>query len=191
MKTAGINGHAALSTVFTVGLLTGCGFYSFTGSIPPHIKSIGIPLFVNETPEFGIAESMTDEVTEVFIEENVMRVVDEENSDSILRGTIKKITDAPYTYTVEEEVSEYRFSVIIEVEWYDAVTDKTVLKKEYSGWGPYSLGQDISSDGIDNDGDGRIDSEDPDEIGDPRLLAAKVAVGKIVTDVINDIVSTW
>lgn len=171
--------------------LWGCGFYSFTGSIPPHIRSISIPLFINETSEFGIAETATEEVTDVFIEENVIRVVDEKSSDSVLRGTIKRVTDVPYTYTAEEEVSEYRFSVIIEVEWYDSVEDQVLLKKDYTGWGLYSLGQDISSDGIDNDDDGAIDAEDPDEVGDPRSLAAKVAVGKIVTDVINDIVSTW
>ena len=51
--------------------------------------------------------------------------------------------------------------------------------------------EDISSDGIDNDGDGLIDAEDSDEIGDPRDLAVKVAVDKITTDVINDIVSMW
>jgi len=172
-------------------ILTQCAFYSFSGSIPPHIKSITIPLFLNETSEFGIAESITDEVTEVFIDENIIKVIDEEISDSILRGTIKRVVDSPYTYTEMEEVSEYRYSLSIEVEWYDLIEEKVLLNKTYSGWGSYNLVQDISADGIDNDGDGRIDGEDPDEIGDPRILAAKVAVGKIATDVINDIVSTW
>lgn len=174
-----------------IWMLTGCGFYSFTGSIPPHIKSIAIPLFINETSEFGIAESITDAITEVFIDENVIRVVDEERSHSILRGTIKKVSDSPYTYTPEEEVSEYRYSLIIRVQWYDVAEDRVLLEKDFSGWGSYALGQDISSDGIDNDGDGRIDGEDPDETGDPRVLAAKVAIEKIAIDIINDIVSTW
>jgi hypothetical protein len=49
----------------------------------------------------------------------------------------------------------------------------------------------VSSDGIDNDGDGLLDAEDPDETGDPRDLAVKVAVEKITTDLINDIISMW
>ena len=178
-------------SVLCACLLSGCGFYSFTGSIPPHIKSISIPLFTNETSEFGIAEEITDEVTDVFIDENVLKVVDEENTDSILRGIIRQVTDSPYTYSEVEEVTEYRFSLAIDVEWYDVANEEVLLKKTYSGWGSYSLTQDISSDGIDNDGDGKTDAEDPDEIGDPRDLAAKIAVGKIATDVINDIVSTW
>ncbi|MFQ6674245.1 MAG: LPS assembly lipoprotein LptE [Fidelibacterota bacterium] len=180
----------------TVGIilpffLTGCAFYSFTGSIPPHIRTISIPLFLNETAEFGIAEAVTDEVTNVFIEENVLKVVEERDSDSVLRGTIRSISDRPFTYSETEEVTEYRFSVSIEVEWYDIDEEKDLLRKDYSGWGSYSLSEDISSDGKDNDGDGKIDAEDPDETGDPRALAARVAVGKIASDIINDIVSTW
>ncbi len=50
---------------------------------------------------------------------------------------------------------------------------------------------DISSDGIDNDNDGKIDSEDDNEFGEPRLFASKVAVQKIAEDIINDIMTTW
>ena len=45
-----------LSQVFLVS----CGFYSMAGSIPPHIKSIAIPLMDNQTAEFGLAEDITD-----------------------------------------------------------------------------------------------------------------------------------
>jgi hypothetical protein len=69
-------------------VFSGCGIYSFSGSIPPHIKSISIPLFANETAEFGIAEAVTDEVTNVFLEENILKISDQ--GDSILRGSINE-----------------------------------------------------------------------------------------------------
>ena len=50
---------------------------------------------------------------------------------------------------------------------------------------------DVASDGIDNDGDGKVDSDDPDESGDARQLAMRAAVIKISENIINDIVSTW
>jgi outer membrane lipopolysaccharide assembly protein LptE/RlpB len=180
-----------ISAIISLLLLSNCGFYSFTGSLPPHIKSISIPIFVNETAEFGVAEAITDGVIAVFIEENILKIVGEENAHSILRGIIKKVNDQPYTYTEIEEVQEYRLNITVAVEWYDTVEEKVRLSKSYSGWGTYSLTEDISSDGIDNDGDGLLDAEDSDEIGDPRDLAVKVAVDKITTDVINDIVSMW
>ena len=47
------------------------------------------------------------------------------------------------------------------------------------------------SDGIDNDGDGKIDSDDDNEFGEPREYASKVAIQKISEDIINDIMTTW
>ena len=88
-------------------------------------------------------------------------------------------------------MQEYRLNITVAVEWYDSIEEKVRLSKSYSGWGAYSLTEDVSSDGIDNDGDGLLDAEDPDETGDPRDLAVKVAVEKITTDLINDIISMW
>ena len=191
-----MNNNLKLSRLIRASILSiylwffsGCGIYSFSGSIPPHIKSISIPLFVNETAEFGIAEAVTDEVTNVFLEENILKISDQ--GDSILRGSIKKVEDKPYTYSEMEEVLEYRFSVRISVEWFDVREEKVLITKNYTNWGAYSLTADVASDGIDNDGDGKVDSDDPDESGDARELAMKAAVIKISESIINDIVSTW
>ena len=181
----------SISAIVSLLIISGCGFYSFKGSLPAHLKSISIPIFVNETAEFGVAEAITDGVTAVFIEENILKVVDEENAHSVIHGTIKKVNDQPYTYSEIEEVQEYRLNITVAVEWYDSIEEKVRLSKSYSGWGAYSLTEDVSSDGIDNDGDGLLDAEDPDETGDPRDLAVKVAVEKITTDLINDIISMW
>ena len=167
-----------------------CGFYSLSGSLPPHIKTISIPMVENETAEFGIAESISDGIQSRFNDEGILKVIDD-NADSILRGTVKKVTDGPYTYNKNESVSEYRYKIDVNIEWYDNKNEKTILKGNYSGWGAYGLSGDISSDGIDNDNDGKIDSEDDNEFGEPRLFASKVAVQKIAEDIINDIMTTW
>jgi len=108
-----------------------------------------------------------------------------------LRGKIVSVKDAPYTYTKQEAVTEYRFTITMDLEWFDVKEDKVLLKKQYSGFGAYGLSGDISSDAIDNDGDGLIDSEDEDEFGDPRDFATKVAAEKIAQDVLNEIMTSW
>ena len=60
-----------------------------SGSIPPHIKSISIPLIENETAEFGIAEEITDGIQKKFNDEGILKLIDK-NADSILRGQLKK-----------------------------------------------------------------------------------------------------
>ena len=177
--------------IFLSLLCLDCGYYSLAGSIPPHIRSISIPLLDNQTAEFGISEGITDNLLEKFTDENILRVVDVDNSDSILRGSIVQAEDIPYTYSKEEVVGEYRFTVSIDIEWIDVANDEVLFEKRFKGGGAYGIGGDISSDEIDNDGDGLIDDEDTDEIGDARTFATKVAVGKIAQDILNDILTTW
>ena len=168
-----------------------CGFYSLAGSIPPHIKTLKIPLMDNETAEFGLAEDITDGILQRFNEEGILHVKDDDWTDSILRGTVKKVTDGPYTYSRMESVSEYRYKIDIFIEWYDLKEEKSLLKGNYSGWGAYGLSGDIGSDCIDNDGDGKTDADDDDEFGEPRAFASRVAVRKIAQDILNDIMTTW
>ncbi len=179
---------ASLGLVLT---LVGCGFYSMAGSIPPHIHSIAIPLVINQTAEYGVVESITDAFQEKFIEENILKVVPEKNADSILKGTVVKIEDTPYTFNRQEEVTEYRYTVTMDLEWVDVTQNKVLLKKRFSGWGAYGLSSDISSDQIDNDGDGLLDADDPDEFGEPRAFAQKIAVEKIAEDVLNELLTSW
>ena len=171
-------------------IISSCTFYSMSGSIPPHIKTISIPLVENETAEFGIAEEITDGIQKIFNDENFLNIKSD-NADSMLKGSIKKITDGPYTFNKEESVSEYRFKIDVYFEWYDNLEEKILFKGNFSGWGAYGLGGDISNDGIDNDNDGKIDSDDEDEFGEPRDFASKIAVKKIAEDIINDIMTTW
>ena len=174
-----------------IPLFSGCIYYSMAGSIPPHIKSISIPIVENQTVEFGISEAVTDNLVNQFLENNILRLDKENSADSILKGKIISVKDAPYTYTKEESVTEYRLTITIDLEWFDVINDKVIIKKQYSSFGAYGLSGDISSDQIDNDGDGLVDSEDEDEYGDPREFATKVAVKKIAQDILNEIMTSW
>jgi hypothetical protein len=171
--------------------LLSCGFYSMAGSIPPHIKSIAIPLMENETAEFGLAEDITDGILGEFVEAGILSITDENIAHSILRGTVKKVNEGPYTYSKQESVSEFRYKIDVKLEWYDVSQDKNLLEGTYSGFGAYWLSGEIGSDGIDNDNDGKIDNDDDDEFGEPRAFATKVAVRKIAQDILNDIMTTW
>ena len=66
-----------------------------------------------------------------------------------------------------------------------------MFEKDFSSFGTYSIDSDPSSDGIDNDNDGLIDSNDSDEFGDSRELAINVAINKIAVDIVNTVLSTW
>ena len=171
--------------------MVSCGLYSLAGSIPPHIKSISIPLVENQTSDFAIAEDLTDAIIKQFNQSGILLIQNAGEAHSTLKGKVNKITDGPYSYNKNESISEYRYKVDVKIEWYDNTKEKNIIDKNYSGFGAYGLSGDISSDGLDNDNDGKIDSEDDNEFGEPRSFAAKVAINKIAEDILNDILTTW
>ena len=79
----------------------------------------------------------------------------------------------------------------IKAVWIDNSDDEELFAKDFSSFGTYSIDNDPSSDGLDNDNDGLIDGADSDEFGDSRELAINVAIDKIAIDIVNAVLSTW
>ncbi len=179
---------SSLATVL-VGLFTGCAIYSFRGHLPPHISSIAIATVVNQTSEFVATDATSELVTDLFVNENILRVTDADRADSNLQITIDRVLDRPTTYDPDETVQEWRIDISARVVWFDLIRNRPLFEKSFTGFGFYPPGGDIGSDGIDNDNDGSIDEDD--EFGDPREFALRVAIQKISEDILNEVVSTW
>ena len=125
--------------LFSSCFLGSCMYYSLAGSIPSHINSVAIPIVENQTAEFGMSESVTENLLAKFNEENILRVTDEESAVSVLNGTIVRVTDAPYTFTQQEAVTEYRFTVHMKIEWIDLSNDEILIQKNFFCFQPNIL----------------------------------------------------
>ena len=180
-----------ITNFYFIFVLFGCAYYSMAGSIPPNIRNVSVPLFVNQTPEFELSEKLTNVIIEQISEQNIIKIVSNPDSDSVINGEIVSVSDGPYAFNNNEQVSEYRFSIKVKAIWLDVSNDKALFEKDFSSFGTYSIDSDPSSDGIDNDNDGLIDSNDSDEFGDSRELAINVAINKIAVDIVNTVLSTW
>ena len=175
----------------SIFLIVGCGYYSMAGSIPATINNVYIPLIENDTAEFEISENLTSKITQEMAIQNILKITDNSNSDSTILGVITSATDGPFTFDSNEQVDEYRFSISLKILWVDNENEKNLIEKTFTGFGNYSINNDPSSDGIDNDNDGILDENDDDEFGDSRELAINIAINKIASDVVNSILSTW
>ena len=175
----------------SIFLIVGCSYYSMAGSIPANINNVYIPLIENDTAEFEISENLTSKITQEIAIQNILKITDNSNSDSTILGVITSATDGPFTFDSNEQVDEYRFSISIKILWVDNENEKNLIEKTFTGFGNYSINNDPSSDGIDNDNDGILDENDDDEFGDSRELAINIAINKIASDVVNSILSTW
>ena len=175
----------------SIFLIVGCSYYSMAGSIPANINNVYIPLIENDTAEFDISENLTSKITQEIAIQNILKITDDSNSDSTILGVITSATDGPFTFDSNEQVDEYRFSISLKILWVDNENEKNLIEKTFTGFGNYSINNDPSSDGIDNDNDGILDENDDDEFGDSRELAINIAINKIASDVVNSILSTW
>ena len=145
--------------------LVGCGIYSFSGStLPTHIRTVAVPLFDDDTPEFGIAQDLTDAVIDAITKDNTLKIANPPGHDSMLRGRILRITDGPGQYNRDETVTDYRVTVNVHVSFEDIREQKILWEDTLSQWGSYSS---------------------------DREEGIRSALEKIATDILTRTVSSW
>ena len=107
------------SFVLIIGILiilltNGC-MYSFSGSIPSDVTKIAIPLFDDNTSFPGVREDLTNQVIDAFIANNILQVVEEQDADLLLTGTIMSIRQQAAIITTGEEVDLFEVYVVVKV----------------------------------------------------------------------------
>lgn len=119
----------ALLVLVVILLCVGCG-YSLAGRgsyLPAHIRTIGIPAFVNRTPVFNVEQVLTERVRQEFNSRGKYKVVPTAtNADAVLTGEISRIETVPTAFTPEQQVSRYAFRLIAKLELRDVKTNQVV-----------------------------------------------------------------
>lgn len=121
-----------LALAFVVTLASsGCG-YSLAGRgsfLPSYIRTIGVPLFINNTPYFEVEQILTERVRAEFIGRGKYQVKPERTGvDAVLRGEITSIAIVPATFNQQQQASRYVILVTAKVEFFDVKADKVVWK---------------------------------------------------------------
>jgi hypothetical protein len=121
-----ILGAAAMALVVCI---PGCG-YSLAGRgsfLPPDIKVIGIPMFVNHTNVFDMEKRITDRVVSEFIGRGKYKVERRATDvDAVLLGQISSITLTPAAFTGERTASRYVLTLTAKIEFKDVKADKVL-----------------------------------------------------------------
>lgn len=123
-------------------ILIFAGCYTFTGSsVPPHLKTIAIPLFDDQSGsgEPGLRENLTNKLIDRFRRDNSLGVADRSNADSILEGVIVSMPDEPLVVAQGETVTKRRITLTVKVTYQDMKLKKRVYEKQFSNWGDYEI----------------------------------------------------
>jgi len=105
--------------LLTVGLVVitavagGCGGYSVGTLLPEHIKTIAVPVFVNETDEPNLEIQATNAVINGLATDGTLRVVPDDEADVVLTVRIIKYERKAIRYTGATQPAEYRVTVTV------------------------------------------------------------------------------
>jgi hypothetical protein len=147
--------------------------YSFTGAaVPPHWKSIAIPLFEDES-SFGqpsLRENLTNSLISKVQRDNTLQLADRTSASVELRGRITTVTaDKPLAISPGEQSSRLQVIISVSAELYDNVKKKTAWTKSLQATGEY----DAASGSV-----GRDDG-------------LKKAIDKLSDDLLLETMSSW
>jgi outer membrane lipopolysaccharide assembly protein LptE/RlpB len=98
--------------------LAGCG-YSFHGTLPDHIKTVAVPIFINRTQQPAVEGVITRAIVDAFATNGRLRVVRPEDADSILEGEVLQYTVGAIAVDPALTVQQYRLAVTLNLKMRD------------------------------------------------------------------------
>jgi len=103
----------------------GCGVYSFYTISNPHIKSVMITEFENNSEEYDLPNLITQYLTNAFIEDNRLDVMGED-ADMNISGTVRSYSRIVNAYDMQENPSEWKVTITFAIEAKDMIQDKVI-----------------------------------------------------------------
>jgi outer membrane lipopolysaccharide assembly protein LptE/RlpB len=115
----------ALALAAACVALGGCG-YSFRGTLPSHIRTIGVPMFVNLTRQPGVESTVTAAIVRALATNGRLTVVRPADADAILDGEVTAYAVGAIAFDENLNIQQYRLYVVVNLRMRD-VREKKVL----------------------------------------------------------------
>ena len=125
----------------------GCGVYSFSPSGKPDFKSVYINQFETTTIEFQLADRLTEQVIDAFIEDNTVEIREKSQAEADMQGTMTSYKRDPYTYDINDQVSEYVVKINIHVRVTKTGTEEVFWEDDFYAEGVYKADTETEEDG--------------------------------------------
>jgi hypothetical protein len=120
-------------------VVVGCGVYTFNPKGQSEIKNINVERFENKTPEYGLADQMSDLVIDAFIKDGNLKVVPLENADAVLNGVLTRYERRPYKYDQNDQVASYEVVMDFDITLKKPKTDSEIWREKMTQRGIYNV----------------------------------------------------
>ena len=97
-------------------LLTGCGYHlvGTSSSLPPQVRRVYIPVFVNATNQPELEQRLTDTVSREFANRGQFQLTaDPTAADAVLKGEITNFGTIPMTLDEQGRATEYQVGITL------------------------------------------------------------------------------
>ncbi len=155
----------AAGIIFSLSSFFHCVYYSFSGStLPGHIKKVHVPLFEDQTAEFGINQTLTDKIIEAITKDNTLKIASRRQTDALLTGKITSVKERAGSYTADEIASSFRIYITIQASFEDLKKRNIIWEETWTEWGEYET---------------------------DREAGISAAIEKLAENIVNETVSGW
>lgn len=130
-----------------ISFLASCGPYSFSGASTGGISTVYIPVFENETIEYGLGEELTNKITAAIVADNTLKVVNKDEADAYISGKVISFKKSSETYNKEDQVQEYRVDVTVNVSFVKPNGEAVWEEPRISSFGVYQADTETEDEG--------------------------------------------
>ncbi len=112
-------------------LFSGCGYHLVgTGNtLPPHLKTIFIPVFENSSSQPEIHRELTSAIVQSFITDGRLKVAKKNNADMVVNGNLIYYDTRAASFSSQDLASDIIIELQVDVEVTDQVKNKLFMKK--------------------------------------------------------------
>lgn len=128
-------------------LIPSCG-YRLTGTgnqLPPHIKTLAIPVFENETNQPELHRNLTDAVRQAFLNDGRVKIVQKKSSDLLVQGTLDYYDVRAVAFDSNDVATQYWVKIGVKIKAYDRVKDRPYLKDNLRTRWDYTVDANVAS----------------------------------------------
>ncbi len=111
------------------------------------VKSVAVERFQNDTPEFALADQMTDAIITAFIADGTIKMLPRDQAEAVLMGTLTRYQRRPYEYDENDQVSAYAVEMDFDIHLNKPADDSLIWQERMSQRGVYNLETETEEDG--------------------------------------------
>jgi outer membrane lipopolysaccharide assembly protein LptE/RlpB len=107
-------GLGSLASLLLMLGVCGCGYHlkGHSSSLPPTIKKIGIPIFINKTDRPDLEQRITARIISEFVTRGRYQITSsEEGVDAVLKGEILVYLQTPVTLNAQGRATRYEILI--------------------------------------------------------------------------------